>query len=229
MPRPDPARRPKAVAEAVVRPGDLETLGLAANPSRLQALAHYLDLLLRWNSTYNLTAVSDPAAAWVQHALDCLAALPAVRARFAALPTPSVLDVGSGGGLPGVPWALWWPQAEITCVDTVGKKAAFIRQVAAELALPNLHARHLRVETLHPESFDLITARAFASLPDLVRLTRALLRPAGVWAALKGKVPSDEIAALPPDVDVFHVEPLQVPHLNAERCLVWMRLRGDGA
>ena len=117
------------------------------------------------------------------------------------------------------------PAWDVTCVDAVGKKAAFVRQVAGELALPNLHAVHARVESLGAQSFDLITARAFASLSDFTRLTRPLLAPDGVWMAMKGLRPEAEIAALAPDVDLFHVEPLAVPGLDAERCLVWMRLQ----
>jgi 16S rRNA (guanine527-N7)-methyltransferase len=113
----------------------------------------------------------------------------------------------------------------VSCIDTVGKKAAFIRQVAGELALPNLHAVHARVESLAGSPFDVITARAFASLPDLIRLTRPLLAPGGLWMAMKGRRPDDEIAALPADIDMFHVEPLDVPGLHAERCLIWMRPR----
>jgi 16S rRNA (guanine527-N7)-methyltransferase len=111
-------------------------------------------------------------------------------------------------------------------VDTVQKKVTFVRQVAAELRLPNLHARHTRVEAITDTQWPLITARAFASLPDIVTLTRPLLAPGGVWMAMKGQHPADEIAALPADVEVFHVEPLTVPGLHAERCIVWMRLRG---
>jgi 16S rRNA (guanine527-N7)-methyltransferase len=111
----------------------------------------------------------------------------------------------------------------VTCVDAVGKKAAFIRQVAAELALPNLHAEHARVEALQTPPFDVVTARAFASLAEFTQLTRALLAPKGIWMAMKGKRPEEELAALPPDVTVFHVEPLAVPGLGAERCLIWMR------
>jgi 16S rRNA (guanine527-N7)-methyltransferase len=116
------------------------------------------------------------------------------------------------------------PRWDVTCVDSVGKKAAFVRQVAADLALPNLHAEHARVEALRgAPPFDVITARAFAALPDLVRLTRSLLAEGGVWMAMKGKRPDDEMAALPTDIEAFHVEPLTVPGLEADRCLVWMR------
>ena len=197
-------------------------LGLAPTPQQVAALAAYLHLLVRWNSTYNLTAVRERDAMRVQHLADCLAVvLPLTR----RVPSGRVLDVGSGGGLPGVVLAVMLPALQVTCVDTVGKKAAFIRQVAAQLLLPNLQAAHARVEALPGPPFDLITSRAFASLPDFVRLTRSLLAPAGCWMALKGKHPSDELAALPADVDVFHVEPLTVPNLLAERCLVWMKPR----
>lgn len=195
-------------------------------PAQSAALQAYLGLLQRWNSTYNLTAVRDPAEMATQHLADCLAVLPAVQR---ACPQGRVLDVGSGGGLPGVVIAIMAPALDVTCVDTVGKKAAFIRQAAAALQLPNLHAAHARVEQLQAPAFDLITARAFASLLDFVRLTRSLLAPAGVWMAMKGRVPDDEIAALPGDIEVFHVEQLAVPGLDAQRCLVWMRPRPQAA
>ena len=197
-----------------------DALGLAPSARQLQALADYLALLQRWNQTYNLTAVRDPAAMLSHHLADCLAVLAPLSAQ---LPQGRVLDVGSGGGLPGVVLAIMRPELDVTCVDTVGKKAAFIRQVAGQLALPNLHAEHARVEQLRLPPFDLITSRAFASLADFVSLSRPLLAPHGVWMAMKGKRPSDELAALPAAVAVFHVEPLAVPGLDAERCLVWMR------
>jgi 16S rRNA (guanine527-N7)-methyltransferase len=195
-------------------------LGLEPTKRQSAALAGFLDLLQHWNATYNLTAVRDREAMRVQHLSDCLAVVPALARR---LSSGRVLDVGSGGGLPGVVLAVMLPALDVTCVDTVGKKAAFIRQVAAQLALPNLQAAHARVETLPGPAFDLITSRAFASLADFTRLTRHLLAPNGCWMALKGKHPADEIAQLPPDTQVFHVEPLHVPNLNAERCIVWMK------
>jgi 16S rRNA (guanine527-N7)-methyltransferase len=134
-----------------------------------------------------------------------------------------LLDVGSGGGLPGVVFAICCPQVDVSCVDTVGKKAAFIQQAAVTLKLPNLHGVHARVETLK-QLFDVVSCRAFASLPDFVTWSRATLAPGhGAWLAMKGKHPADEIAALPADVSVFHVEPLQVPSLDAERCIIWMK------
>jgi 16S rRNA (guanine527-N7)-methyltransferase len=184
---------------------------------------HYLNLLAKWNAAYNLTAVRDPAQMRSQHLADCLAVVEPLRRQLGSGIPARLLDVGSGGGLPGVVLAIAEPVWDVTCVDAVGKKAAFIRQVAGELALPNLHAAHARVESLQAEPFDVITARAFDSLANFTRLTRALLKPAGVWVAMKGKRPNDELAALPLDVSAFHVEPLVVAGLEAERCLIWMR------
>ena len=207
-------------------------LGLPAAPEAVDRLVEYLELLQRWNATYNLTAVRTPQDMLHQHLADCLAVVGSmVRQLDSAIDDPShraghllrVLDVGSGGGLPGVVLAVWFPRWQVVCVDAVGKKAAFIRQVAAELGLPNLSAEHARVEALRSDPFDVITSRAFASLVDFTRLTRAALAPEGVWMAMKGKTPVDELTVLPEDIEVFHVEPLSVPGLNAERCLVWMR------
>lgn len=201
-------------------------LGLAASEGQLEQLSGFLAQLQRWNMTFNLTAVRDPAQMLVQHLADCLAVLPALERQRAA---GRVLDVGSGGGLPGAVIAILRPALDVTCIDAVGKKAAFVRQVAGLLALPNLHAAHGRVEQLKAPPFDLVTARAFASLSDLVKLTRPLLAPGGAWMAMKGRVPDDELAGLPADVEVFHVEPIRVPGLGAQRCLVWMRPRPAAA
>ena len=187
-------------------------------------LDQFLALLARWNAAYNLTGLRDPAKMRTQHLADCLAVLPALR-RHLGVRVARILDVGSGGGLPGVVLAAAEPAWDVTCIDAVGKKAAFVRQAAGELGLPNLHAEHARVEALRAPPFDVITSRAFAALPELVRLTRPLLASSGVWMAMKGKRPDDEIAALPAEVEPFHVEPLAVPGLDADRCLVWMRLR----
>jgi 16S rRNA (guanine527-N7)-methyltransferase len=183
----------------------------------------YLELLAKWNAAYNLTAVRDPAQMRTQHLADCLAVVAPLRRELGSATATRILDVGSGGGLPGVVLAIAEPGWDVTCVDAVGKKAAFIRQVAGELSLTNLRAEHKRIETLQTTLFNVITARAFASLADLTQLTRNLLAPRGLWMAMKGKRPDEEIAALPPGVGVFHVEPLDVSGLSAERCLVWMR------
>jgi 16S rRNA (guanine527-N7)-methyltransferase len=194
--------------------------GATLSVEQAGGLSRYLDLLQRWNATYNLTAVRQRGEMLTQHLADCLAVI-APLARCGA--RGRLLDVGSGGGLPGVVIAVALPGWEVTCVDTVGKKAAFVRQVAGALRLPNLRAEHARAETLAQGGYDVVTARAFSTLSDLVRVTRRLLAPGGVWMAMKGRAPQEEIAALPPEVEMFHVEPLTVPGLAAERCLVWMR------
>jgi 16S rRNA (guanine527-N7)-methyltransferase len=194
-------------------------LGVEVTATQAAQLGAYLDLLQRWNATYNLTAVRDRAGMLTQHLADCLALIPPLRRHREQ---GRVLDVGSGGGLPGVVIAVLLPGLDVSCVDAVGKKAAFVRQVAGTLRLANLHALHARVERLNAPAFDIVTSRAFASLPDFVSLTRSHLVPGGAWLAMKGRVPEDEIAALPPWARVFHVEQLSVPGLDAQRCLVWM-------
>jgi 16S rRNA (guanine527-N7)-methyltransferase len=197
-------------------------LKLDPNPAQLAALSAYLDLLQRWNSTYNLTAVRERSAMRSQHLADCLAVVAPLQRHRAQ---GRLLDVGSGGGLPGVVFAALLPQMDVTCVDAVGKKVAFVRQVAGALQLPNLHAAHARVESLALPAFNVITSRAFATLELFVRLTERHLAADGVWLAMKGRMPEEEMAALPPAVEVFHVEQLAVPTLDSQRCLVWMRRR----
>jgi 16S rRNA (guanine527-N7)-methyltransferase len=199
-----------------------DKLGLALEDRALTRLLDYLALLQRWNATYNLTAVRDPEAMLTQHLADCLAVVPSLQ-RVSDPGGRRLLDVGSGGGLPGVVIAVACPQWQVTCVDTVGKKAAFVRQAATELGLGNLHAVHARVETLRLPPFDVVASRAFASLLDFVRLTRPLLAGEGVWMAMKGRMPDEEIAAVADQAEVFHVEQLAVPGLDAQRCVVWMR------
>jgi len=204
-------------------------LGLALSADDARRLLDYLGLIQRWTKVYNLTAVRSTTEMFTHHLLDCLAVVAPMR-RAVTAPTAKVLDVGSGAGLPGAVLAILNPGWEVSCVDAVAKKATFIRQVAAELGLPNLRGVHGRVEaepTLGPQRFDLITSRAFASLKDFTALTRPLLADGGRWAAMKAKLTDDERAELPPDVEVFHVEQLDVPDLDATRCLVWMKPASD--
>ena len=198
----------------------LAELGLVLADPQISQLLAYQELIAKWNQVYNLTAVRDPQEMLTHHLLDSLAVVRPLRQHLAGRAT--LLDVGSGAGLPGVVLAIACPDLMVTCVDTVAKKAAFIQQVAVQLGLPNLKGVHARVETLSGP-FDVICSRAFASLADFTAWTRQALAPAGVWLAMKGKRPDDEIRALPASVKVFHVEPLSVPGLNAERCIVWMR------
>ena len=198
-------------------------LGLVLEPDQVSRLLRFMGMLQRWNSTYNLTAVRDPAQMLTQHLFDCLAVVLPLRRQLAHCGGKRLLDVGSGGGLPGIVLAIVEPGLVVTCVDSVGKKAAFITQVASELGISHLTSAHARVETLKTGPFDVIVARAYAALPDFVRTSRPLLGISGLWMAMKGKVPKDEMARLPADVEVFHVEHLAVPALAADRCLVWMR------
>jgi len=207
-----------------------EALALGLGDAQITQLMDFLALLQKWNKVYNLTSVRDPQEMMTHHLLDSLAAVAPLRRHVAALEqqgmvagTVRLLDVGSGGGLPGVVFAICCPGVDVSCVDTVGKKAAFIQQAAVSLKLRNLHGVHARVETL-TTPFDIISCRAFASLQDFVTWSQgALATPHGVWLAMKGKHPDDEIAALPAAAQVFHVEQLAVPGLEAERCIIWLK------
>jgi 16S rRNA (guanine527-N7)-methyltransferase len=199
----------------------LAGLGLQLSQVQIAQLLDYLDLIQKWTRVYNLTALRDPAEILTHHLLDSLAVVPPLRRQIQLRPA-SLLDVGSGAGLPGVVIAICCPDMRVDCVDTVAKKTAFVRQVAAALKLPNLVGLHSRVENL-TGAYDVVSCRAFASLADFVSWTSGVLAEQGVWLAMKGKKPDDEIAELPADVEVFHVEQLQVPGLNAERCIVWMK------
>ena len=199
----------------------LQALGLDLSQAQRGLLLRYLDMLGRWNQVYNLTAVRDPNEMLTQHLLDSLAVVEPLRRQTGGA-AGRLLDVGSGGGLPGVVIAICCPQLKVDCLDAVGKKAAFVQQVAAGLGLPNLRGVHGRVEKV-TDRYDVVSSRAFASLADFVIGSRQALAEQGVWLAMKGKHPEDEIAALPADVAVFHVEQLSVPELAAQRCIVWMR------
>jgi 16S rRNA (guanine527-N7)-methyltransferase len=203
-------------------------LGLTLTATERQRLLAYLALIQRWTKVYNLTAVRNTGEMFTHHLLDCLAVVTPLRrgTGTAGEGAPRVLDVGSGAGLPGVILAMLNPTWQVTCVDAVAKKAAFIRQAAAELCIPNLQGVHGRVEasgTFQKPEFDLITSRAFASIHDFTTLTRALLAPRGRWAAMKAHLSPEEQSAIPSDVEMFHVEQLEVPELDEKRCLVWLR------
>jgi 16S rRNA (guanine527-N7)-methyltransferase len=208
--------------ESGLRQG-LEGLNLVLDDAQVGHLLDYLGLIQKWTKVYNLTAVRDPQEMLTHHLLDSLAAIAPLRRQLVGVPLPArLLDVGSGAGLPGIVIAICCPNMVVHCVDTVGKKAAFIQQVAASLKLPNLRGVHARVESL-TDKYDVVSSRAFASLADFTSWSVGALAEQGVWMAMKGKHPGDEIAALPVGVKVFHVEQLMVPGLDAERCIVWMR------
>lgn len=201
-------------------------LGLAVTDEQRQKLLGYLRLLQRWNRTYNLTAIRDPGQMLVQHIFDSLAV---VKHLDAAMPAAGRLyDIGSGAGLPGVILAIMRPDWQITCIDAVEKKTAFIRQACGALALPNLVALHQRVEQLPPGDCDVVTSRAFAALDDFASLAGQHVAPGGTLLALKGKVPDDEIVRLDGAGEwrVVRIDPISVPELDAQRCLIWMRREG---
>jgi len=208
----------------------LSELALPISDHQVSQLLDYLALIQKWTQVYNLTAVREPQAMLTQHLLDSLAVVKpliaqteTLRLSRAAEGRPlTLLDVGSGAGLPGVVLAICQPAWQVHCVDAVAKKTAFIQQVAANLGLPNLSGVHARVESLKGP-FDVICSRAFASLTDFTAWSRAALLDGGLWMAMKGKAPTDEMKALPNEVQVFHVEPVVVPGLDADRCIVWMR------
>ncbi|MCM2341817.1 16S rRNA (guanine(527)-N(7))-methyltransferase RsmG [Rhodoferax sp.] len=213
--------------DAKLRAG-LTALELTLSDAQMADLLAYQALIGKWNKVYNLTAVRDPGDMLTHHLLDSLAVIAPLRRQLAQL-SPRVegtalrlLDVGSGAGLPGVVIAICCPEIQVDCVDTVGKKAAFIQQVAVTLTLPNLRGLHARVESL-TDKYQVISSRAFASLADFTNWSVQVLAPQGVWLAMKGRHPEDELAALSPGVQVFHVEQLKVPGLDAERCLIWMK------
>ena len=198
----------------------LDALALQLSLYQQEQLLSYLDLLIKWNKVYNLTSIRQPEQMLTHHVMDCLAAVAEVIKL--APQNCCLLDVGSGGGLPSVVFAILCPQWQVTAVDAVAKKVAFIETVAHTLKLPNLKGTHTRVELLE-DSFDLVVARAFASLNDFTTWTDKALRPGGSWVAMKGKYPEEEIAALPSVREVQQIQRIKVPGLDAERCLIWLK------
>lgn len=191
----------------------LAALGLA--PALAEPLAQYLALMLRWNATYNLTAIRDPREMVTKHLLDSLAMAPAVAG------VPTLADLGTGPGLPGIPLAIATPGLRVTLVESNGKKARFMREALRKLGLGNAEVAESRIEALdRPGQFAAITARALATLPQILALGGHLIAPDGVLLAMKGARPDDEIAALPPGWAVRNVQALTVPGLEAERHLV---------
>ena len=210
--------------EGALRHG-VDALGLVLTDLQISALLDYMALIQKWTRVYNLTAVRNPEEMLTHHVLDSLAVIAPLRRQLHALGLDEsirVLDVGAGAGLPGVVLAICCPTMTVHCVDTVAKKAAFIQQAAVGLKLPLLRGIHARVESL-TEPYAVVTSRAFASLADFTQWSQGALAEQGVWMAMKGKNPEAEMAQLTAQVAVFHVEPLVVPGLDAERCIVWMR------
>lgn len=196
----------------------LAGLSLDLPPEAVNRLLAYLALLKKWNATYNLTAIRDEEQMLVQHLLDSLSVLAVLRK--SALAGRRWADVGSGAGLPGIPLAIACPEMAMTLVEAVEKKTVFQRQAKIELGLTNLAVSGGRVELLPAGGFDAVISRAFASLPDFVRLAGHLLGPQGILYAMKGRLPQDEIGQLPAQWRVLENVALHVPELDAQRCLI---------
>ncbi len=204
------------------------SLGLSISDIQIQQLNGYQDQLLRWNKVYNLTALRDPDKVLIQHIFDSLSVIAPLNDKFASGRTISVLDVGSGGGLPGAVLAIMRPDWQVCCVDAVEKKTAFIRQAAGVLKLPNLVSEHIRIERKPPAQADLVISRAFASLVDFSDWSGMHVGSDGHLVAMKGRLASEEVSQLEEKGawSVAQVQKLNVPELDAERCLVWLQQVG---
>jgi len=201
----------------VLREGVAE-MQLDVTPEQQTRLMAYLHLMHKWNAVYNLTSLRDPMQMVTHHLLDSLAAVPAFK------DASNVLDVGAGGGLPGIVLAITRPDMKVAMIDTVHKKTAFLTQVKAELALSNVTVHTMKVQDLQvSDKFDVITSRAFADLSDFVNWSGHVLQEGGKFIALKGVAPSEERERLPQEWKVSDLQPLQVPKLGAERHLVFIQ------
>ena len=197
-------------------------LGVQLSDTQSTQLVAFATLLVKWNRAYNLTAIDKPQEIVSHHLLDSLSIIPELE-RCAESGALRILDVGSGGGLPGVPIAIALPAMRVTLIDRVQKKTAFLQQARLELGLTNVEVTHARVEEYRAAPFDVITSRAFAALEEMVRVTAHLLAPRGCWLAMKGVYPTEEISALPSTVKLMRAVKLHVPLLGAERHLLVLR------
>ncbi len=195
----------------------IEAMNIDLNATQQLLLLEYVSLLKKWNSTYNLTALRDETKMISHHILDSLTLLPYVSA------ARTLMDVGSGGGMPGIPTAICRPDLDITLLDANTKKTTFLQQAVIELGLKNVSVTSARVEAIHDKKVDVVTSRAFAELHDFIALTKHLLNENGYWAAMKGVYPYEELENVPADIDVYRIDKLTVPTLSAERHMVLMR------
>ena len=195
-------------------------LGLECSDTQVELLLRYSQLLLKWNKVYNLTALRNPDEVLTHHILDSLSIIPIYQDLYPD--SISVCDVGSGGGLPAIPLAIMCPQYQVTMVDTVGKKCAFLTQCIVDLGLKNAKVLNTRVENIKGKFFDVLSSRAFASLPLFVDLTSHLLKDDGVWLAMKGVLPKLEMQELQSIVTVREIYKLDVPYLEENRHLIKM-------
>ncbi|WP_027864650.1 16S rRNA (guanine(527)-N(7))-methyltransferase RsmG [Massilia alkalitolerans] len=204
-------------ALAQVLADGIKDMHLDVSAAQQDKLLDYLALMNKWNSVYNLTSLRDPMQMVTHHLLDSLAAVPA----FAD--ARNVLDVGAGGGLPGVVLAICRPDMTLSMIDTVHKKTAFLKQVKAELELTNVTVHTMKVQELKVnDKFDVITSRAFADLTDFLNWSGHLLAEGGKFIALKGTAPAEEQERIPAEWKISGLQPLQVPRLGAERHLIFV-------
>lgn len=200
------------MTQAELLAAGIAEMGLSVSSEAQQRLLSYIGLLQKWNKVYNLTAVRDPLEMVTLHLLDSLSVLPYIKVK-------SLLDVGSGGGLPGIVLAICLPQLKVTTIDAVQKKVIFMRQVKGELGLDNLEVVHMRVENYRPaEKFDAIISRALSELGLFISLTKHLIKENGQWLAMKGQAPQDEFNGLA--LSPAKIIPLRVAGLEAKRHLV---------
>lgn len=195
----------------------LAEMNLSLDTTQQLLLLEYIALLKKWNSTYNLTALRDESKMLSYHLLDSLTLLPYVP------DAKTLMDVGSGGGMPGIPTAICRPDLQITLLDSNTKKTTFLQQAVIELGLKNVTVASGRVEAMHDKKVDVVTSRAFAELHDFIALTKHLLNENGYWAAMKGVYPYEELDNVPKNIDVYQIDKLFVPMLDAERHMVLMR------
>lgn len=198
---------------------DAARAGIALGDAEARRLLQLLDEVARWSRAYNLTAITDRDSMIVRHLLDSLVVRPWLHGR-------TVADVGTGAGFPGLPLAIVEPERAFTLIDSVSKKVRFVAHAARTLGLGNVTALHARAESMRPATpFDTVVTRAFAALPDLLRIVRPLCGPGTRVLAMKGKRPDDEIAAVPPEWQVTDIQPLQVPGLDEDRTIVVCELK----
>lgn len=195
----------------------LQQMGLTLTTAQQLLLLEYIVLLKKWNGTYNLTALRDESSIISHHILDSLTLLPFIEN------AQSMMDVGSGGGMPGIPAAICRPDLQITLLDANTKKTTFLQQAAIELGLSNITVASGRVEAMHDKKADVVTSRAFAELADFIFLTKHLLNENGYWAAMKGVYPYEELEHVPAGIEIIDVRKLEVPMLDAERHMVLMK------
>lgn len=195
----------------------LQAMNLELSTAQQLMLLEYVSLLKKWNNTYNLTALRDERTMISHHLLDSLTLLPYVAQ------AQTLMDVGSGGGMPGIPTAICLPDLQITLLDSNTKKTTFLQQAVIELGLKNVTVASGRVEAMHDKKVDVVTSRAFAELHDFIALTKHLLNENGYWAAMKGVYPYEELENVPKNIEVYQIDKLHVPTLDAERHMVLMR------